>query len=102
MLLRFFIVISKIFFSFDPRNVGVPSKFFLVSYWSAGVDRLFATPSLVSLWLKGTVPRDFRLQVRSCISIPQAPEYPIRTVSNFFDTGSLNPQGSIRKGVRVI
>ncbi len=33
--------------------------------------------------LKGTVPEDFRLLVFSWISIPQAPEYTIRAVSNF-------------------
>ncbi len=34
--------------------------------------------------LKGTVPRDLRLLVFSLISFPQAPEYTIRAVSNFF------------------
>jgi len=29
------------------------------------------------LWVKGTVPRDFGLQVHESVS-PQAPEYPIR------------------------
>jgi hypothetical protein len=33
--------------------------------------------------IKGTVPRDFRLQVFSWISFCQEPEYPIRAVSNF-------------------
>ncbi len=33
---------------------------------------------------KGTVPQDFQFQFFSWISFPQAPEYPIRTVLNFF------------------
>jgi hypothetical protein len=33
----------------------------------------------------GTGPRDFRLQVFSWISFTQAPEYPIRTVSNILE-----------------
>ncbi len=35
--------------------------------------------------LKGTVSRDFLLLVFLWISFPPAPEYPIRTVSNFFE-----------------
>ncbi len=38
-----------------------------------------------SSWLKGTVSRDFRLLVFSRIRFPQAPEYPIRAVSNLRD-----------------
>ncbi len=34
--------------------------------------------------LKGTVPWDFRLQIFSWISFPQAPEYTIRAVLKFF------------------
>ncbi len=34
--------------------------------------------------VKGTVPRDFRLQVFSWISLPQVPEYPQRDIVNFF------------------
>jgi hypothetical protein len=33
---------------------------------------------------KGTVPWDFRLQVFSCFSFSQAPEYPIRAIFKFF------------------
>ncbi len=35
--------------------------------------------------LKGSVSRDFSLLVFSSISFPPAPEYPIKTVSNFFE-----------------
>jgi hypothetical protein len=35
--------------------------------------------------LKGTVPRDFRLQGWLWISFSQAPEYTIRTVSNYLE-----------------
>ncbi len=37
------------------------------------------------VFIKGTVSRDFLLLVFSSISFPPAPEYPIRTVSNFFE-----------------
>ncbi len=33
---------------------------------------------------KGTVPQDFQFQFFSWISFPQAPEYPIWTILNFF------------------
>ncbi len=36
-------------------------------------------------FIKGTVSRDFRLQVFFMIQFPPAPEYPFRTVSNFFE-----------------
>ncbi len=35
-------------------------------------------------WIKRTVPQDFRLQVFSWISFPQAPEYTVRAILNFF------------------
>jgi hypothetical protein len=40
--------------------------------------------------LKGTVPRDFRLQVSTWISFPQAPDYttkPFRIFRSIVDTG---------------
>jgi hypothetical protein len=40
---------------------------------------------------KGTLPWDFRLQEFSWIIFPQAPEYPIRTVSKFFECLSRQP-----------
>ncbi len=75
MLLPFFIVISKIFFSFDPKKDGVPGKF--SKFPMVGrVDRLFSPPSLVSRWLKGTVPRDFRLQVFFMHQFPSTSQAP--------------------------
>ncbi len=42
---------------------------------------------------KGTVPWDFRLLFFfSCISFPQAPEYTIRAISNFFENSRRYPQ----------
>ncbi len=35
--------------------------------------------------VKGTMPQDFRLLVLFMIQFPQAPEYPIRAVSNLFE-----------------
>ncbi len=43
------------------------------------------TAQLEEKGLKVTVSRDFLLLVFSWISFPPAPEYPIRTVSNFFE-----------------
>ncbi len=40
---------------------------------------------LIFLSLQGSLTRDFQLQVISRISVPEAPEYPIRTISNFFE-----------------
>ncbi len=40
---------------------------------------------VAGLKIKGTVSRDFCFWFFSSISFPPAPEYPIRTVSNFFE-----------------
>ncbi len=43
--------------------------------------------------LKGTVPRDFRLQVFFMNQFPQAPEYPIRAISNW-NSNSRTPEAN--------
>ncbi len=45
--------------------------------------------TFVLFFFKGTVPRDFRLQVFSLISFPQAPEYTISDISIFFENSTL-------------
>ena len=74
--------------------------------------------AIIKLWLKGTVPRDFWLQVFTWISFPQAPEFPIRAVSNFskicgdirslrcttgvVDTGKKWKKSQIRKDFNIL
>ncbi len=57
---------------------------FLMAHWV-----LIESPVLYLIVLrcvfKGTVSRDFLLLIFLWISIPPAPEYPIRTVLNFFE-----------------
>ncbi len=55
-------------------------------------------PYFVCRFLKGTVSRDFLLLV-FFISFPPAPEYPIRTVSNFFENSRRYSQLKVDTGV---
>jgi hypothetical protein len=45
----------------------------------------YCFPYFLKICVQGTVPRDFRLLVFSCISFPQDPECTIRAISNFFE-----------------
>ncbi len=62
-------------------------------------DSVWLLP-VISILNKGTVPRDFRLQVFSWINFPQAPEYLIRAVSNFFEKSQRYSQLKVH-GIRI-
>jgi hypothetical protein len=79
-----------------PRNFCDDSKDDIIArrYFSPALARstpfnraisceLKSPKNCVEFSLKGTVPRDFRLQVFYMDQFPQAPDYTIRAVSNF-------------------
>jgi hypothetical protein len=51
----------------------------------SGIPAICCVPAVVSgPPVKGSLTRDFRVQVFSLISFPRAPEYPIGAIANFY------------------
>ncbi len=75
---------------FNPSS-GAGISFNILSVYSKEGEWTYIRRQSKNVWdfkltllkgIKGTVPRDYQLQVFLWISFPQAPEYPIRAVSN--------------------
>ncbi len=78
----FYLIPSK-FWHFPRPSCTWSSRPYLDHELCHGMKRVFFV-KLVDPFFKGTVSRDFLLLVFLWISYSPAPEYPIRTVSNFF------------------